>query len=415
MMFPVNRVTNRVTPIYNKDFKTIRLTVKKGAKLQIKSVSKEIEGAIYGETPGGWALLRDAQELYVGSSDCLICFDATDDFFGNDSGRATQMKCCSQWVHDSCLESMVKAGHSGKMIGFNHVKCPGCRKSLVDPYRGGWRGNLYRLILDERNLYLQIKKMRENLNQGLSKEETPNWAFFKCVECTHPFCGGKVSCAEEFDLDPSSMVCDGCDWAKDAEDHRCFEHGKDFAVFKCDFCCSPASWACGSTHYCTYCHDHGGYQHPTPCPGPGKCPLGMPHPPPITNAEKGRYVISFVIGCQKCNNPDATIEYKSYNPDPFKVEEMKKKYHNVVQKFEYSKYQWSKQIDLQGGHLLPHESDDSDSEEELEDIKLDKDEIEVNGVQDGSQGDKAPVEKHDDIILLHAPILPPPAMVAQSS
>jgi len=411
-MFPTVRRTNRPTPIFADDFTTVRLTIAKGMQLHISKV-REVNRAAYGKTPGGWALIHDERaEFYIGTGDCLICFDSTDPLLGCTT-LSTEMRCCKAQVHDACLEAMVKAGHSGKTIGFNHVKCPGCRTSMVDPYRGGWRGNLYQLMNQERRLFLQIKKMTENQNKGLPKEEQGDWAFFKCVECTHPFCGGKISCAEEFKLDPATMVCDGCDWAKDAEDHRCFEHGKDFAVFKCDFCCSPASWACGSVHYCTYCHDHGGYQHPTPCPGPDKCPLGIPHPPPITPQESGRYTISFVIGCHKCNNPDAKVEYKSYNPDPFKMEEMKKKHANIVMKFEYSKYNWNT-VDLKGGHLFDDgKSDYSDSEEELED-KLAEEKIEVNGMKDRSDGGNAPAKKHDNDILLHAPLFPPP-MVAQSS
>jgi len=136
----------------------------------------------------------------------------------------------------------------------------------------------------------------------------------------------------------------------------------------------------------------------------------MPHPPPITAAERGKYVLSFVIGCQKCNNPDAKVEYKSYNADPFNVEKALEKRPNLVIKFAYSKYQWNKQVDLQGGHLFEEESDYSDSEEELEDKVDDND---VNGVED-QKGDNAPIEKADNDILLHAPIFPPP-MVAQSS
>lgn len=409
-MFPMIRKTNAQTPIYGKDFKTIKIFVQMGASIQI-SQTEEIGSSIFGKTPGGWALLRDQTTEYVGKGDCLICFDSTDALFGCDSSQSVMdLKCCNKYVHDDCLEAMVKAGHSGKMIGFNHVRCPGCRTSFVDPYRGGWRGNLYKMINAEKQLYKQIQRMKNNMNVGLPKEEQDKWAFFKCTKCTHPFCGGKVSCAEEFDIDPTSMVCQGCDWAEEADDHRCFEHGKDFAIFKCDFCCSPASWACGNLHYCTYCHDHGGYQHPTPCPGPDKCPLGMPHPPPITAAERGKYVLSFVIGCQKCNNPDAKVEYKSYNADPFNVEKALEKRPNLVIKFAYSKYQWNKQVDLQGGHLFEEESDYFDSEEELED-KLD--DIDVNGVED-QKGDNAPIEKADNDILLHAPIFPP-AMVAQSS
>lgn len=410
MLYPVVRVTNQPTPVYANDRKTTRLMLAKGTNLHI--TAKLTHGkAILGKTPGGWVLLRDERAEYVGEN-CIVCFDSTEKLF--DSSPATKLPCCQHQIHDQCMEGMVKAGHSGKTIGFNHLKCPSCRTNLIDPFRNVWRGNIYRIMDEARHLFKQIERMEEAQNQGLPLEEQGNWAFFKCVECKHPFCGGKVSCAEEFDLDPSTMVCGGCEWGKEAEDHRCFEHGKDYAIFKCDFCCSPASWACGSQHYCIYCHDHGGYQHPTPCPGPSKCPLGMPHPPPITTQERSHYVLSFVIGCSKCNNPDAEIEYKSYNADPF-LENPSEKHANLVVKFQYSKFHWNKAVDLGGGHLFDTESDSEDEigEHDLEE-KLIENNFEVNGVKDSSEGDNAPIEKRDNDILLHAPIFPP-LMVAQSS
>jgi hypothetical protein len=171
------------------------------------------------------------------------------------------------------------------------------------------------------------------MNLGLSEEEQGGWAYYDCTDCNHPFCGGKISCAEEFDLDPSTMICPGCSWASEADDNRCFEHGMDYAIFKCDFCCGPATYACGSHHYCWFCHDHGGYQNPTPCPGGKKCPLGMPHPPPIQASHMSNRVVGYVIGCRKCDNPSAPIEHKSYNINPF----LEQDNGNAVEMFDYKK------------------------------------------------------------------------------
>jgi len=82
-------------------------------------------------------------------------------------------------------------------------------------------------------------------------------------------------------------------------------HGHQHAVFKCDSCCSIATWNCTNHHYCERCHQDPWSTKSYPCPGPDKCPLGIAHPPNVDgNLEvaRGQNIMhaSFVIGCAAC-------------------------------------------------------------------------------------------------------------------
>lgn len=86
-------------------------------------------------------------------------------------------------------------------------------------------------------------------------------------------------------------------------------HGHRFAMFKCDSCCSHATWSCTWHHYCERCHEEAGEDKHYPCPGAHLCPLGMPHP---RNVEANHdlaecadeYHRPFVIGCTACFGAD---------------------------------------------------------------------------------------------------------------
>jgi len=332
------RETILPTSLFADDFKTLRIQIAVGVSLQV-TVYSHRDDKVFGLTPGGWALLRDGFTEYVALETCPVCLDSIDTDLYPSGEPFLTLGCCGTKMHVSCAERMADAGGSGKMITFNHLTCPNCRTFYGDiPYgkQPPWPGKIADALSDAKSLQKTILRMTEARDLGLPKEERGNWAFFDCGQCRHPFCAGKISCAEEFDLDPSTLICDGCQWSQEAKDHRCFKHGKDYAIFKCDFCCNVASWACYSHHYCNYCHDHGGYQHPTPCPGGNKCPLGMAHPPPVQKDDINKYVVSFVIGCRKCQDPNCDIEYHSDNLDPFKLEQEKGyRMNNVVDLFDY--------------------------------------------------------------------------------
>jgi hypothetical protein len=72
--------------------------------------------------------------------------------------------------------------------------------------------------------------------------------FCRCSACSTIMFGGRLACG---DLEmPAAYVCTAC------RGLRCGKHGEGGMVFKCFFCCTPASWFCfGTTDFCERCHN----------------------------------------------------------------------------------------------------------------------------------------------------------------
>lgn len=79
---------------------------------------------------------------------------------------------------------------------------------------------------------------------------------YKCARCEAIFCGGKADCAGSAELDPATLLCQDCAWLDAKSDHKCRVHGAAKVVFKCDSCCSVATFECSGNHYCDQCHAH---------------------------------------------------------------------------------------------------------------------------------------------------------------
>ena len=193
---------------------------------------------------------------------------------------------------------------------FNYLNCDECRKPMDHPA-------LQNLLRDEETLRkhiinVAVKAARDdpNLIKNFTKLYSRNpseaekkcleeLAILRCVDCKQYFSGGKIQCAEMLELDSDNVRCEKCSWNKGIIDHRCFNHGYKYAIYKCDSCCDVATFHCSTNHYCTRCHNQAGKRKNCPCPGQGKCRLGMPHPKNV-EAVHGNTIDGFVIGCVKC-------------------------------------------------------------------------------------------------------------------
>ena len=93
------------------------------------------------------------------------------------------------------------------------------------------------------------------------------FAFYYCSQCKKPLYGGHRDCdpgagagAEAGAVNvrvESGRRCPGCQGSEGLG--GCPLHGPDYSIFKCRFCCSPATFFCGGMcHYCTPCHDRAG-------------------------------------------------------------------------------------------------------------------------------------------------------------
>ena len=101
----------------------------------------------------------------------------------------------------------------------------------------------------------------------------------------------------------SSRICYECSGAAGAVTCAIASH-RDYAVWKCRFCCSLAVWFCfGTTHFCEPCHQKWNRGELRQNNAPGKlkqcgsreaCPLGVDHPPNGSSVEK-------CLGCAKCS------------------------------------------------------------------------------------------------------------------
>lgn len=313
-MFPCSRKTNQNTDIYVSPAPwglRRKITVRKGVNLQILELKRfekyENSEWLFARTPAGWALIQKDYNEFLDVNRCPVCLDTTD--FGNCEEKTP---CCGKDVHIDCMVAQINAGHSGKLLGFNHLKCPCCRDYF--DRRGNWWGlpeKLRQAMKPHKEMRDKIEYLSNQADEALEEgEEKGGWAFFNCQDCNKPFCGGKVSCAQELNLDTKKMTCSECMWQTEAKDHRCFKHGRKYAIFKCDSCCAPASWSCTSNHYCERCHNQAGRNKFYPCPGGDKCSLGIPHPANIGASHMSQRTVSFVIGCEKCDLGEAAVAYE---------------------------------------------------------------------------------------------------------
>ena len=113
-------------------------------------------------------------------------------------------------------------------------------------------------------------------------------------------------------INPKERLCSGCGVPQNFET-KCDKHGEEYIQWKCQFCCSLATFFCfGTTHFCESCHCKAyelsnrekGKLVQCPCKSNlqthepesikgagGACPLGANHPP---HGEE------YCLGCAYC-------------------------------------------------------------------------------------------------------------------
>jgi hypothetical protein len=270
--------------------------------------------------------IASAETIPSNEATCIVCGDEH-----TDNAPVAKQECGHGYCED-CLTGQLNAGLSGKRLAFNYLCCAGCRRDFVLVMVPEFVRMLTACVFAEhlalketvRRLALAkfneegtalITELKEKKRLPVDRDATPEelsvaaletMAIYSCVECLQPFCGGRISCSEDMEMDASDMRCQSCTWTLMASqaDHRCFQHGYKHAVFKCDSCCAVANWDCGWHHYCERCHGQASQPKNYPCPGPEKCPLGLPHPPnqaaDFGKANDTNFQIPFVVGCLVC-------------------------------------------------------------------------------------------------------------------
>jgi hypothetical protein len=359
------RKTLEITPVYNKpttNLEDLKIQILPNRSIKIEKELRVVnpyggnkeELLIFGKIVGGWILMEKNYYRYVETGPlCPICFEETEH-----GPKSAELPCCGNKIHGACFYNQMNSfSCEGGLYRETHATCPFCRANyfdtqpdvyfytygtFADSYNGlkdfdsrKWRSHVQKL----HHLHTESKQMLEDKDASVEEEERGGWALFVCKTCSKLTIPGKVSCAEELnlDLENNAFECDACQWSRtNTKDHRCFIHGKKFAMFKCDSCCSLATWDCWSNHYCDRCHRNAGGYKNYPCPGGDKCPLGIAHPPNSHGVHGGTGNIGFVLGCFKCFDPSYE-ENSSYNenaPDPFRQDDLKND--DVIHMFSYA-------------------------------------------------------------------------------
>ena len=250
---------------------------------------------------------------------------------------------CGHTIHSHCAQEQIARSWPGGPITFSFMECPVCRKDMEHP-------QLDKSLAGHKKLREQVRLMAVEqaceehggpdaveLLADAAKEPVEAYAmrqsvFKQCWTCKSPFffgaahCGGGEAQAAAQEEDKEGILCKECE-ASSGNAETCDRHGTEALMWKCRYCCSPATYECFSyAHFCDNCHEYPAIKElmdfdkpmikgPTPycnyagnqyqntkelweykpckgCNDGGKsCPLG------ITHARTG---IEHCMGCQTC-------------------------------------------------------------------------------------------------------------------
>jgi hypothetical protein len=305
---------------------------------------------------------------------CSICLS-------DDYDSMIKLDSCSHSAHLDCLKGQLSAGWAGKNISFNFMTCPECRIPIMHPdlFTEIEEHKLFKTKVE--NLVLEKCKedgLIENLDKLIIANEIEaktlcfnTMSCFMCNGCDEPYCGGRVDCAEDLSLDMTTMRCAKCIFNNNSTSSwqgKCATHGYKFAVYKCDSCCSVATWDCRSNHYCGRCHDIAWRPKNFPCLGLGKCPLGIPHPANRTGIH-GEIDNGFIIGCIRCFSGSEELVLQTDDSAIDAAQEWERRF-----------------VEKENGENIPLEPNDEEYEEE-----------------NGEGGDEDEQDWGGDIVLLRDP------------
>ena len=214
---------------------------------------------------------------------------------------------CSHQFHRACVEGQLRARWTGKRISFNYMNCAQCRQRIAHPeidlsehlaFREKVIGMCLKRALAEGG-FEDVSKAHKVSREAAEELVVETMVAYECKKCSEPFCGGRIDCTTEEEIDADRLQCAPCLWESGPSERKCMEHGARFAIYKCDSCCSIATYDCSGNHFCDCCHAAPRARKNYPCPGPGKCPLGIPHPANTEGVVQQHYK-AFVLGCSKC-------------------------------------------------------------------------------------------------------------------
>ncbi|KEG08785.1 excreted/secreted protein 66 [Trypanosoma grayi] len=213
---------------------------------------------------------------------CLICFCDFDD------GTGVTLDCGHRF-HRECLANFSSRADGfvakGEHVAFTYALCPaGCGFMIRHPAAP--------LSEYMRSLSALIDKDLEQRLREMANKTAEDLLYYICFQCGKPFYGGERWCfrlmSDEPAKAPRELLCSNCN-----KDFLCPKHKHDFVLYKCRYCCNPASHlSFGNRYMCNRCEGQwkNAEPEPVPCPGPKKCPLKGSHK---TDG-------SYPLGCMLC-------------------------------------------------------------------------------------------------------------------
>ncbi|ORC84619.1 excreted/secreted protein 66 [Trypanosoma theileri] len=196
---------------------------------------------------------------------CSICLDD----FENDAGVTLD---CGHRFHKDCVAEFSSRANSfeqkGEHVVFTYAVCPrGCGfhiRHTAAPL-SAYMGTLWRAIH-----YDSKYKLRE-----MPSKTVEDLLYYICHRCKKPFFGGEKWCFRSMSGEPpkkpTELLCSDCN-----DDFICPQHKHNFVLYKCRYCCNPAThMSFGNRYLCDRCNSRWENTEPEiiPCPGPDKCPL----------------------------------------------------------------------------------------------------------------------------------------------
>lgn len=209
---------------------------------------------------------------------CYVCQDTEGDW----SDPLLELRC-RHYIHKGCAEGQLSVSKvaPGELINLMLAKCGICRRWLD-------HSALHDTVLPYVRLYHKIAALARaqwkhdgGVRDGLvsTGEIVESMRFRTCQRCNNPFFDGKVECAappEDQNGREREAVCPEClnlqyvpppgGWPS-----VCTVHGTEFVNWKCNWCCSTATFNCGGTvYFCERCHQRP-FGEVYPCVGAPGC------------------------------------------------------------------------------------------------------------------------------------------------
>eukprot|EP00796_Vickermania_ingenoplastis_P004334 gene4334-3148_t len=261
---------------------------------------KLASGNVLVQIPGSSS---DADRIAVSASEetdeteklCPLCFcEMEEGGVTLDCGHSFHVDCAEMWVKN--WEAFKEKGNH---IVFTNAYCPSGCKHLIRHMS---------IPFSERiaELYSTVAQSCAALRSVYPDKTSDDLLHYLCSRCGKPFFGGEKVCFRMMPAEPAKspddLICDEC------ADFCCVDHGKQMCVYKCRYCCNPATQrSFGNRYICDRCNQRWEKAEPDniPCDA-AQCPFGGHHP---ATADAPR-----AVGCLACFVRDNAFDVSKVIP-----------------------------------------------------------------------------------------------------